>query len=101
MELELFCVLGDMMTHLMKKDVLTEYETQFYVAETALAIHYIHTKLRCIHRDIKPDNLLLDAKGHIKLTDFGLSTGTMNIGTKWSLLVLTPVNIEWFGTNWR
>jgi serine/threonine kinase 38 len=66
---------GDMMTHLMKKDVLTYEETQFYVAETALAINYIHTKLRCIHRDIKPDNLLLDLNGHVKLTDFGLSTG--------------------------
>ena len=48
--------------------------SQFYVAETALAIDYIH-KLGFIHRDIKPDNLLLDASGHIKLSDFGLCTG--------------------------
>ena len=47
---------------------------QFYIAETALAIEYIH-KLGFIHRDIKPDNLLLDANGHIKLSDFGLCTG--------------------------
>jgi len=47
---------------------------QFYVAETALAIEYIHN-LGFIHRDIKPDNLLLDASGHIKLSDFGLCTG--------------------------
>ena len=47
---------------------------QFYIAETALAIEYIH-KLGFIHRDIKPDNLLLDASGHIKLSDFGLCTG--------------------------
>ncbi|XP_076362174.1 serine/threonine-protein kinase tricornered-like isoform X3 [Tachypleus tridentatus] len=65
---------GDMMTLLMKKDTLTEECTQFYVAETALAIDYIH-KLGFIHRDIKPDNLLLDAKGHVKLSDFGLCTG--------------------------
>ncbi len=44
------------------------------MAETALAIDYIH-KLGFIHRDIKPDNLLLDASGHIKLSDFGLCTG--------------------------
>jgi len=65
---------GDMMTLLMKKDTLSEECTQFYIAETALAIEYIH-KLGFIHRDIKPDNLLLDASGHIKLSDFGLCTG--------------------------
>ncbi|KAK4337017.1 hypothetical protein RND71_044197 [Anisodus tanguticus] len=65
---------GDMMTLLMKKDTLTEESTQFYVSETALAIESIH-KLGFIHRDIKPDNLLLDARGHIKLSDFGLCTG--------------------------
>lgn len=65
---------GDMMTLLMKKDTLSEECAQFYVAETALAIDSIH-KLGFIHRDIKPDNLLLDARGHIKLSDFGLCTG--------------------------
>ncbi|PIN88698.1 Serine/threonine-protein kinase 38-like [Aquarana catesbeiana] len=65
---------GDMMTLLMKKDTLTEEETQFYIAETVLAIDAIH-QLGFIHRDIKPDNLLLDAKGHVKLSDFGLCTG--------------------------
>jgi len=65
---------GDMMTLLMKKDTLSEEATQFYIAETALAIESIH-KLGFIHRDIKPDNLLLDARGHVKLSDFGLCTG--------------------------
>ncbi|BES98186.1 serine threonine-protein kinase [Nesidiocoris tenuis] len=65
---------GDMMTLLMKKDTLSEECTQFYIAETALAIDSIH-RLGFIHRDIKPDNLLLDARGHIKLSDFGLCTG--------------------------
>nr|CDS16541.1 NDR protein kinase [Echinococcus granulosus] len=65
---------GDMMTLLMKLDTLTEPQTQFYVAETVLAIDSIH-KMGFIHRDIKPDNLLLDSKGHLKLSDFGLCTG--------------------------
>jgi len=65
---------GDVMTLLMKKDTLSEEAAQFYIAETALAIQTIH-KLGFIHRDIKPDNLLLDSRGHVKLSDFGLCTG--------------------------
>lgn len=65
---------GDMMTILMKYDILTEPQTRFYIAETALAIWFVH-QLNYVHRDLKPDNILLDNKGHVKLSDFGLCKG--------------------------
>ncbi|CAA2959893.1 serine threonine- kinase tricorner-like [Olea europaea subsp. europaea] len=62
---------GDMMTLLMRKDTLTDDVARFYIAETVLAIESIH-KHNYIHRDIKPDNLILDRYGHLRLSDFGL-----------------------------
>jgi len=65
---------GDMMNLLIKYDIFTEDQARFYIAETLLAIDTVH-RLGYIHRDVKPDNLLLDHRGHVKLTDFGLCTG--------------------------
>ncbi|PIN13219.1 NDR serine/threonine kinase [Handroanthus impetiginosus] len=62
---------GDMMTLLMREDTLSENVAKFYIAQSVLAIESIH-KHNYIHRDIKPDNLLLDKNGHMKLSDFGL-----------------------------
>ncbi|CAD6572712.1 MAG: Serine/threonine-protein kinase [Cyphobasidiales sp. Tagirdzhanova-0007] len=65
---------GDLMTMLIKYDTFSEDVTRFYIGEIALAIEAVH-KLGFIHRDIKPDNILIDKTGHVKLSDFGLSTG--------------------------
>lgn len=62
---------GDLMNLFIKKDVLIEKYAKFYMAEMVLAIEAIH-KMNYIHRDIKPDNILIDKNGHIKLSDFGL-----------------------------
>ncbi|RKP22457.1 kinase-like protein [Syncephalis pseudoplumigaleata] len=65
---------GDLMTMLIKYDTFSDDVTRFYMAECVLAIEAIH-RLGFIHRDIKPDNILIDKNGHSKLSDFGLSTG--------------------------
>ena len=62
---------GDLLTLLSKfEDRLPEEMTKFYIAEMIIAIDSVH-KLNYIHRDIKPDNIVLDANGHIRLADFG------------------------------
>ena len=59
------------MTLLMERDILSEDESRFYIAETILAVESVHA-LNYIHRDLKPDNLLIGKDGHVKLSDFGL-----------------------------
>ena len=65
---------GDLMALLIKFGIFEESLAKFYISELVLAIESVH-KLGFIHRDIKPDNILIDKNGHIKLTDFGLCTG--------------------------
>jgi len=62
---------GDLMTLLMEKEIFSEEMSRFYIAETIAAIESVHN-LNYIHRDLKPDNLILNKDGHIKLSDFGL-----------------------------
>ncbi|XP_045508034.1 serine/threonine-protein kinase Genghis Khan isoform X1 [Colias croceus] len=62
---------GDLLTLLSKfEDRLPEDMARFYITEMVLAVQSVH-ELRYVHRDIKPDNVLLDASGHIRLADFG------------------------------
>ncbi|XP_058807394.1 serine/threonine-protein kinase Genghis Khan isoform X2 [Phymastichus coffea] len=72
---------GDLLTLLSKfEDRLPEDMARFYIAEMVLAIGSIHD-LRYVHRDIKPDNVLLDANGHIRLADFGSCLKLFEDGT--------------------
>lgn len=61
---------GDLLGYLSRKDILKEEEIRFYAAEIFVAVHEMH-KAGWIHRDLKPDNILLDRNGHVKLADFG------------------------------
>uniref|UniRef100_A0A4W3J4K7 non-specific serine/threonine protein kinase n=1 Tax=Callorhinchus milii TaxID=7868 RepID=A0A4W3J4K7_CALMI len=82
---------GDLLTLLSKfEDRLPEEMSKFYLAEMVLAIDSIH-QLHYVHRDIKPDNVLLDMNGHIRLADFGSCLKLMNDGTvQSSVAVGTP-----------
>ncbi|KAK6622910.1 hypothetical protein RUM43_008761 [Polyplax serrata] len=72
---------GDLLTLLSKfEDRLPEDMARFYIAEMILAVSSIH-ELRYVHRDIKPDNVLLDANGHIRLADFGSCLKFLEDGT--------------------
>ncbi|KAM9465913.1 serine/threonine-protein kinase MRCK alpha isoform 1-T1 [Clarias gariepinus] len=82
---------GDLLTLLSKfEDRLPEDMARFYLAEMVLAIDSVH-QLHYVHRDIKPDNILLDMNGHIRLADFGSCLKLMDDGTvQSSVAVGTP-----------
>uniref|UniRef100_A0A3Q2R484 non-specific serine/threonine protein kinase n=1 Tax=Fundulus heteroclitus TaxID=8078 RepID=A0A3Q2R484_FUNHE len=82
---------GDLLTLLSKfEDRLPEDMAKFYLAEMVLAIDSVH-QLHYVHRDIKPDNILLDMNGHIRLADFGSCLKLMEDGTvQSSVAVGTP-----------
>eukprot|EP00798_Chlamydomonas_sp_ICE-L_P030770 gene30770-35809_t len=63
---------GDCYSLLRKFGALDEDVARLYIAECVLALEYCHAQ-GIIHRDMKPDNMLVSSTGHVKLTDFGLS----------------------------
>jgi len=87
-----YCGGGDLMGLLIKKDILSEKDTRFYMSELAAAINYVH-ELGYVHRDLKPDNVLIANDGHIRLSDFGLAKSFQNNNDKqlenWQQFVAT------------
>lgn len=67
-----FCPNGDLGTHLAREKKFTEDKAKFYAAQIVLALGELH-KNAILFRDLKPENVVLDADGNARLTDFGLS----------------------------
>jgi len=72
-----YCAGGDFFGFLRIKKRFTERETRFYAGEIALALECLH-RHKIVYRDLKPENMLLDKTGHVKMTDFGLSKNLGN-----------------------
>jgi serine/threonine protein kinase len=67
-----YCPGGELFGLLSKKSRFSEEQTKFYAAQIVMALEYLHER-DIIYRDLKPENVLIDAEGYIRLTDFGLS----------------------------
>ncbi|KAL2302677.1 hypothetical protein Nmel_010120 [Mimus melanotis] len=64
---------GDLRYHLQQNVQFSEDTVRLYICEMALALDYLRGQ-HIIHRDVKPDNILLDEQGHAHLTDFNIAT---------------------------
>ncbi|MEE6486472.1 hypothetical protein FKM82_014609 [Ascaphus truei] len=64
---------GDLRYHLQQNVQFTEETVKLYICEMALALDYLRSQ-HIIHRDVKPDNILLDEQGHAHLSDFNVAT---------------------------
>jgi len=67
-----YMVGGDFLGLLLREDILDENVAKWYLAEMILCIEEAH-RMNWIHRDVKPDNFLITASGHLKISDFGLA----------------------------
>lgn len=74
-----YCPGGELYFHLKKMKTFSVNMMQFYCAQIAMALEYLHRK-NIIYRDLKPENVLLDRDGNCKLTDFGLSKIVVPVG---------------------
>lgn len=85
-ELQLdYCPGGEVFSYLRKAKRFDENTARFYAAEIVLILEFLHETEGVAYRDMKPENLLLDAEGHIKLVDFGFAK---KLGSSKSQLIL-------------
>ncbi|XP_049301093.1 serine/threonine-protein kinase greatwall [Anopheles funestus] len=88
-----YMVGGDLKSLLAMYGFFDESTARFYAAEICLALQYLHGH-GIVHRDIKPDNMLVAASGHVKLTDFGLSRIEMRRDLEISDLINCSPNLN-------
>ncbi|NXG72589.1 PKN2 kinase, partial [Baryphthengus martii] len=79
---------GDLMMRI-HEDVFPEHMAQFYTACVVLGLQFLHEK-RIVYRDLKLDNLLLDAEGFVKIADFGLCKEGIGFGDRTNTFCGTP-----------
>uniref|UniRef100_A0A7N8YIL2 protein kinase C n=1 Tax=Mastacembelus armatus TaxID=205130 RepID=A0A7N8YIL2_9TELE len=79
---------GDLMTHI-HTSIFTEKQTQFYCSCVLLALEFLHQN-KIVYRDLKLDNLLMDADGFVRIADFGLCKEGMGHGDRTSTFCGTP-----------
>ncbi|KAL4453022.1 hypothetical protein ABPG73_002307 [Tetrahymena malaccensis] len=84
-----FCAGGELFNLLHKVQRFTEDQTRFYIAQIVLAIEHLHS-LNIIYRDLKPENVMIDFEGYIRITDFGLSKNNINDHEKTYSVCGTP-----------
>ena len=80
---------GELFFHLSREKQFTEERAKFYTAQITMAITYLHDR-GVIYRDLKLENLLLDHRGNIKITDFGLCKEEINFGDSTTTFCGTP-----------
>uniref|UniRef100_A0A182JKQ7 non-specific serine/threonine protein kinase n=1 Tax=Anopheles atroparvus TaxID=41427 RepID=A0A182JKQ7_ANOAO len=78
---------GDLLCLMRRVGIFDEEVAQFYLAEMTAALHAVHG-IGYVHRDVKPENILIDRFGHLKLVDFGNATA---INADGSVTSMTPV----------
>ena len=76
-----YCAGGELFCHLQRLGKFAEPRARFYTAELVLALAHVHA-LGVVYRDLKPENVLLDQRGHVRLTDFGLSKEGVTLHAK-------------------
>jgi len=94
---------GDLRFHLERKGHIAEEVVCFWIAELSCALEYLHRQ-KIIHRDIKPDNILLDAMGHAHFTDFNVaihySERRLHTSVAGSMAYMAPQVVGRKGYNW-
>ena len=76
-----WCQGGELFYHIQRIERFTQDQTRFFTAEILCALEHIHAS-HIVYRDLKPENVLLDAQGHVRLADFGFAKDKMDQPSK-------------------